>query len=52
MRQDLIVSYGDDCLVVKSSPETLNAFIAQLKTNSAFVESVFKQALDRQQAQM
>lgn len=44
MGQSLIFSYGNVCLAIEGSPETLNAFAQKIKSDLAFVEEMLERA--------
>ena len=46
--QNLIISYGDICLVIEGDSQTLSAFTEQIKTDPAFAKNIFQQALNKQ----
>ena len=42
--QNLLISYGSTCLAIEGNHTILNAFTTKIKFNSAFAESIFRQA--------
>ena len=50
--QKLIINYGNTLLVIEGVSKTLNAFTERIKTSPAFVESIFRQALDIHQPEV